>query len=69
MFKKSGNPKAAPINIDLAILEEYARETVLEAFSPDDCDLGRYPIRVLADRVDFDVDSWFSYRVAGTRTY
>jgi hypothetical protein len=46
-----------------AILEEYARETVLEAFEPDDSDLRQYPIRVDAD--EDSVESWFTYRVMG----
>lgn len=46
-----------------AILEEYARETVLEAFEPDDSDLRQFPIRVNAD--EDSVEAWFTYRVMG----
>ena len=55
--------RKSPWNKEFDVLEEYARETVLEAFSPDDSDLGRYPIRVVAD-LD-SVEAWFTYRVMG----
>ena len=52
-----------PHSDTMRILEEYARETVLEAFEVDDSDLREFPIRVNAD--EDSVEEWFTYRVMG----
>jgi hypothetical protein len=61
---RSRNRKCAPIYVNLGELEENATN-MLETYQELEGEIADWPIRVTAERVEFDVDSWFSYRVMG----